>query len=233
MMTGPLTYTADVLWKSGTVGLITVGLFFVCLGVALERLLFWSRLWGFRALIGFPGRGGIEHRAGRVEQMVRDGRFEDAGAEARRAANPALRLMGAALEGLRRPEAWHSVRERALVEELGGGVNLGRRFLMTSIQCFGLLGMLGTCKGLYTQLSGFSALAANAGSIHAAMGGMGEAFTTTLVGLSAAVLATLLYVPNEIAVDRFRRQLRLYDHRIRAALLEHAGGHAGTTGRPP
>ena len=52
---------------------------------------------------------------------------------------------------------------------------------------------------------------------------MGEAFTTTLVGLTAAGLTTLIYLPNEIAVERFQRQLRRFDSRIQAAIAEQIG----------
>jgi biopolymer transport protein ExbB/TolQ len=205
-----LTYIADVFAKSGTVGTLTALLLFVCLGVAIERVLFWSR---------FTGRGkGIDD----VARLACAGRFVDADRAAGRSHDRLLGILGAALSRLREPAAWSSVRESALEEALGGNVTRGRRFLITSIQVFGLLGMLGTCKGLYAQLSGMGA-AADAASIQTAMGGMGEAFTTTLVGLAAAALATPLYLLNEMAVERFTRRLRLYDHRIQAALTEFAG----------
>jgi len=225
-----VSYAADVFAKSGGVGLVTALLFFVCLGVGLERLLFWRRLLGGGGLRALLGGRRTTREMGRIEASVRASRFADAAKEAGRSGRTALRLLGTALGRLRNPQAWESVRDAALTEELGGSVTLGRRFLMTSIQCFGLLGMLGTCKGLYTQLSSFGALAANGSSIQTAMGGMGEAFTTTLVGLTAAVLATLIYVPNELAVDCFQRQLRQFDCRIQAALAESAGAGGPSPG---
>ena len=222
MIDEALTYAADVFWKSGTIGLVTALLFFVCVGIAIERLLFWTRLWGVRLAPGGCARSAAH--VGRIEELIRAGRFGEAGKEAGRSRHPALRVMGQAVSALREPSAWPSVRSHTLSEALGGGVTMGRRFLITSIQAFGLLGMLGTCKGLYTQLSGVGAVAADAGSIQTTMGGMGEAFTTTLVGLTAAALTTIIYLPNEIAIEGFQRQLRLFDARIQAALAECSAG---------
>jgi len=220
-----LTYAADVFSKSGGVGLVTALVFFVCLGIGFERLIFWLRLWGGGALRS-TGR-----RLAHVEAHIRAGRFEEAGREARRGGHAALRIMGVALGRLREPRAWASVRDHTLAETVAGNATMGRRFLITAIQGFALLGMLGTCKGLYAQLSGFAATAADISSLQGVMGGMGEAFTTTLVGLTAAALTTLIYLPNEIAIERFQRQLRRFDGRIQAALAERMAATAKAGGR--
>jgi biopolymer transport protein ExbB/TolQ len=215
-MSEAMGYLSDVFAKSGGVGLMTALLFFACLGVALERVLFWRRL---RA-------DGSKAALTDVEALVRGGRFAEAGHCAGGSGDRLLATLGEALSKLRVPGAWPSVREAVLSEALGGGIVMGRRFLITAIQVFGLLGMLGTCKGLYAQLSGFGAVA-DAGAIQTAMGGMGEAFTTTLVGLTAAALATPLYVLNEAAIARFSRRLRYLDMRIQSALTEYAESKPG------
>jgi len=220
MVAGLTEYAADVLSKSGGIGLVTALVLFVCFGIGLERLLFWRDLWGFRAMLGLGGLGALEKRTNRVAALVRSRRYADAARQARRAPQAAVRLMGLALGELRGPDGWAATRDRVLIRTLGGNVTLGRRFLMTAIQGFGLLGMLGTCKGLYAQLSSFSSVAAEPAALQTAMGGMGEAFTTTLVGLAAAGLTMLIYLPNEIAIERFQRELRLVDSQIRAAFPE-------------
>jgi biopolymer transport protein ExbB/TolQ len=63
-------------------------------------------------------------------------------------------------------------------------------------------------------------------SLQGAMGGMGEAFTTTLVGLTAAAVVTVIYLPNEIAIEHFRRQLARFNARIEAALAKRDVGSA-------
>ena len=220
MLRDTLAYTAEILAKSGGIGLFILFLLFICIGVGLERTLFWTRFWGLRrALVLGRARSGDKNQ-NTVEERIRNGQFEQAGVEARRAASPVLRLLAAALSRLRSPEAWPSVREHTLAETLGGNVIQGRRFLITAIQVFGLLGMLGTCKGLYTQLSGFAPSMTDVASLQGAMGGMAEAFTTTLVGLAAAGLTTLIYLPNESAIERFRRELVRVDQRIQAALAD-------------
>jgi len=217
-----LPYVADVLHKSGIVGLITLVIFFICLGIGLERLIFWTGLWGWGRLLGLRTERGVRRCAQRVEKHVSSGRFSQAAVEANRAADPALRLMGDALGNLRNAQAWPSVRNRSLAETLGGNAIHGQRFLITAIQGFGLLGMLGTCKGLYAQLSSFGVQAGNmTNQLQGAMSGMGEAFCTTLVGLSAAALTTLIYLPNELALDRFRRHIRRFDSMVQAALTEY------------
>jgi len=218
---GALSYAADVLDKSGTVGVATTLVFFVCIGIGLERLLFWIRLWGPARLVGLRSPRREARRVDEVERLVRSGRFREAGALASRVRHPAMRLLGTALGQLRTAHAWRSTRDRVIAETLGGNVTLGRRFLITAIQGFGLLGMLGTCKGLYAQLSSFGAVAGEAAELQGAMSGMGEAFTTTLVGLTAAVLTILIYLPNEVAIERFHRELRRFDSRIQSALLEY------------
>ncbi len=209
-----LEYTAEVFAGSGGVGVVTAILFFACLGVGIERWLFWRR---------FRPRGSGSKRAASlatVEDLIRAGRFAEAGERADRSRDPILSILGRALSGLRTPGAWSSVRESVMEESVGGDITAGRRLLVTAIQVFGLLGMLGTCKGLYAQLSGFSGMA-DAGSARAAMDGMAEAFTTTLVGLTAAALMTPVYVLNEAAIGRFTRRLRRLDARVRAALTEY------------
>ena len=221
MGAGAISYAADVFSKSGGVGLLTAVVFFVCLGIGLERLLFWIRFWGLRSLVGLRGSGGERKALDRIEGLVRAGRFADAGEVAGRGGRPVLRLTGGALSVLREARAWPGVLQHSLAESLGANATLGRRFLIAAIQGFGLLGMLGTCKGLYAQMSGFGASANQMAGLQAAMGGMGEAFTTTLVGLTAALLTTLIYLPNEMAVERFKRELLRVDSRIRAALTEY------------
>lgn len=216
-----IDYIVQVVSRSGTVGLVTVAVLFVCFGVALERVLFWWSVWGWRGVFGALGLGSAERRIEEVVVHLRDGRFDKAASRARTSSSPALRLLGVALGQTRSPEAWPHVRTHVVASVLGGNLTMGRRFLGTCIQGFGLLGMLGTCKGLYAQMTGASAAAqAETVSLAAAMSGMGEAFTTTLVGLTAAGVVTLLYLPNEIMIERFRRQLVRFDHQIRAALVE-------------
>ncbi len=215
-----ISYVADVFDKSGGIGLVTALVFFICLGIGLERLLFWVRLWGMSRLLDLKGQRRTERHVARLEELIRGGDFAAAGEQAAHSGHPALRLMGPALKELRTPAAWRSTRDRVLAETVGPNMALGRRFLITAIQGFGLLGMLGTCKGLYAQMSGFAAAATDAGALQGAMGGMGEAFTTTLIGLSAAALTTLIYFPNEVAIDGFQRSLRRFDSHIQAALAE-------------
>lgn len=216
---GTVDYVAEVFARSGTVGLVTALVFFICVGIGLERLLFWMALWGpmwpLRRLFGRKSRRAEDS----LSDLVRRGRFRQAAEKAGQNANPAFRLLAYVLEGLRRPAAWRSTRDHVLASTVGGNVTLGRRFLVTAIQAFGLLGMLGTCKGLYAQLTSLGA-SAGPGALNGAMGGMGEAFTTTLVGLTAAALATLIYLPNEIAIERFERELRRANGVIEAALAE-------------
>jgi biopolymer transport protein ExbB/TolQ len=217
-----LPYVADILHKSGVVGLITLVIFFVCVGIGFERLIFWTGLWGWARLLGLRTEAGVRRQARKVEKYLAAGRFARAAVEAGRAADPALRLLGDALGSLQNARAWASVRDRSLAETLGGNAVYGQRFLITAIQGFGLLGMLGTCKGLYAQLSSVGANTADmANQLQGAMSGMGEAFCTTLVGLTAAALTTLIYLPNEMVLDRFRRQVRRFDSMIQAALTEN------------
>jgi len=215
----PMNYAAEVFARSGTVGMVTALVFFVCVGIGLERLLFWMGLWGPAWPLRRMLRRGARRTEGEVEDLVRRGHFRQAAQKARRTGNPAFRLLAYVLERLRRPAAWRSTRDHVLASTVGGNVTHGRRFLITAIQAFGLLGMLGTCKGLYTQLSSLGA-SPEPGALNGAMGGMGEAFTTTLVGLTAAALATLIYLPNEIAIEHFERELRRANGMIEAALAE-------------
>lgn len=215
-----LNYLAEVYRKSGGVGWITMLLLFATFGVGLERLAFWGRLWGVRRMLGFGREAEVESAAVRMEGMLRAGRFAEAGEQGKQSRHPALRILGEALTRLRRRDAWPNVRDQVVAETVHGNVQFGRRFLIIAIQTFGLLGMLGTCKGLYSQLSSFNAGNADPSMLANAMCGMGEAFTTTLLGLGAAGIATLMYMPNEMAIERFEREMRGYNARIQAALRE-------------
>lgn len=221
MQEGLLNYVARVLGDSGGVGLIIALFLFVCLGIALERGLFWLRLLGPFGVLGLRRRGAAERAAGNVERLVRRGQFSEAAETAAASSSPALRALAEPLGQMRTAGAWEKVRDQAMASSLEPNLMLGRGFLVTAIQGFGLLGMLGTCKGLYAQLSSFGEMASSQAGLGGAMSGMGEAFTTTLVGLSAAAITTLIYFPNEMAISRFQRRLRHFNGRIEAALAEY------------
>lgn len=61
-------------------------------------------------------------------------------------------------------------------------------------------------EGLYAQLSSFGEMASSQAGLGGAMSGMGEAFTTTLVGLSAAAITTVIYFPKHPTERRNARQ---------------------------
>ena len=69
---------------SGPVGLITVAVLFVCLGIGLERLVFWTRLWGVRRLVGLRRCRASEAALTNVARLAREGRLAAASREAKR-----------------------------------------------------------------------------------------------------------------------------------------------------
>lgn len=213
-----LNYTTEVIHKSGGIGVLTVFLLFVFLGVFVERLIFWSRACGIGWMLGLISSS--ENWLRNTEELLRRGKVKEASILARSAPHTALSVLAEALAKVPEPGSWSAVREYVVGQRLAGNVEMGRRFMMICIQAFALLGMLGTCHGLYLQLSSFGATATNPNSLEIAMAGMGKAFTTTLVGLGAAAIGTLLYFLNELWVGRFKRELLCFDRRIETAMKE-------------
>ncbi len=222
---GSLSYFIEIFSRSGGIGLVIAFFFFICLGVGIERALFWLRLLGLRRMLGFTKNRTDEKRIARTEKYIAGGDLKQAARIAHGASNAALKTLGEALGKLHSPTAWVQTRSHVIAGGIEPNLTQGRSFLITAIQGFGLLGMLGTCFGLYVQLSSFGAEAASVGGgLQGAMSGMGVAFTTTLLGLGAAGLTTLIYFPNEVLLTRFQRELRRLDGRIQAALVQAETG---------